>query len=209
MRVLVSCGVAVALSVVAALPADATLLRNVRPGVICRSAAALATLTRPDGSSRSVGASATPSDKAVATNGGCESLTGDGLIVQATEIRKNTSIVLYEGDLGQDAPKPYYVANIDFAPYAIPHTPLNDEIRRACPGKLEPFFLSDTSGDLDELDSFIATLPASDRETIDRLTAGKCEAGWRCQYGAEGDAVSELRLDRKWADYVCGQPNFP
>ncbi len=209
MRALLCCCVVLGWSALAATPAGATLLKNVRPGVMCRSADALAKLTLPDGSSRSAGSNAPLAMKAMATAGGCVDLDGSGVIVLAKDIRKNTSIVSYVDYAGGgDGPQPYYVANVDFVPFAVPKNAFNDELARHCPDKLEPIFVSDNQAVLDIMEGFEATLSPAVQKKITQV-ADRCEMGWRCNYVAGEEAFSKLGLDRQWADYLCQQKDFP
>ena len=94
----------------------------VKPGIACKSSAALAKLTRPDGSSRSEGTTASPESVQVARDGGCTRLrVGQKFI--ATSIRKNTSIVLADGTSSSQR-QTLIVPNIDLSINAIDHADL-------------------------------------------------------------------------------------
>ena len=90
--------VGAALPVLGDAPKDApandagTDLVAIRPGVMCASAAALASLTLPSGDSRTHAASPRPQDLAVARQGGCGDVTlGHAVLVQTRH--HNTSVV--------------------------------------------------------------------------------------------------------------------
>ncbi len=122
--------VGAALPVLGDAPGDApandagTDLVAIRPGVMCASAAALASLTLPSGDSRTHGASPRPQDLAVARQGGCGDVTlGHAVLVQTRH--HNTSVVTTG-----DPAAPVVVANIDFQPLADPAPASRDGYRR-------------------------------------------------------------------------------
>ena len=82
----------------------------IRPGVMCASAAALASLTLPDGDSRTHAPQPQPRDLATARQGGCRDLVM-GSLVQVRTAHRNSSVVT---DAGSAAP--LVVANVDFQP---------------------------------------------------------------------------------------------
>ena len=94
--------------------AAAYTLTATRPGVMCTGAAALAKLTRPDGSSRSAGAAPRPEDLAWKQSGGCLDILPSAT-VDAIAVRRNTSIVLYDAHDGRGVRR-FTVPNIDFTP---------------------------------------------------------------------------------------------
>ncbi len=126
-------------------PACAATLLPTRPGEMCKSAAALAKLTLPDGSSRAELENPRPQDTAIEMAGGCVEIMS-GMTVTLLTARKNTSIVLYKEGSGPTAQ--YVAPNIDFIDAAGPHPPteadatyppsiatttLLDAISRRCP----------------------------------------------------------------------------
>ena len=102
----------------------ATDLVAIRPGVMCASAAALASLTLPNGDSRTHAVSPRPQDLAIARQGGCKDLRlARAVLVQTPH--HNTSMVT-QGDPSA----PVVVANIDFQPLADPAPTGQNSYRR-------------------------------------------------------------------------------
>lgn len=106
------------LGMIALGPLRADTLVSVRPGVACTSADALARLTQPDGSSRSVSANATADAREIARRGGCLPFR-PGITVFPHSTRRQTSIVTAY-TLDRAGPLTLYVANIDFERFAVP-----------------------------------------------------------------------------------------
>ena len=106
MRVAAAFGIAMAL----AAHANAQELEAIRPGLMCHSAAALATLTLPNGDSRTH-RTARPADSTTAAAGGCIDIPL-GARVTVLQAFHNTSIVTY----GPSGTPPYVIPNIDFQP---------------------------------------------------------------------------------------------
>lgn len=100
--------------------ATAETLEAVRPGLMCRSADALAKLTMPDGSSSLAQGSLTKPfeqvrrERQAYVDGGCRDIP-DRVRVTTQAIRKLTSIVTYD-DRDGNGPQTYIVPNIDFKP---------------------------------------------------------------------------------------------
>ena len=101
-----------------------TDLVAIRPGVMCASAAALASLTLSTGDSRTHAASPRPQDLALARQGGCNDVTLGRAVLLRTP-HHNTSVVT-QGDPSA----PMVIANIDFQPLADPAPAGRDGYRR-------------------------------------------------------------------------------
>jgi hypothetical protein len=111
-----------------------------RPGLMCVSPAALATLTLPDGSNRGASSRARPEDEATKQAGQCIDIPS-GARVQAQQRRINTSLVRFDPG---DGARTFIVPNIDFAverpaPSAAPATddPIDaffSALDQHCPG---------------------------------------------------------------------------
>ena len=132
--------------------AHADVLVAVRPGVMCESAAALARLTRPDGSSRSALPSPDPRDLELKAAGGCVDIPL-GARIAVRESYRNTSHGRYDPGDGR-GPQDFVLPNIAFrplpgtgdrfpgsgrvmAPPSEPDTPdfLFSALEQACPEK--------------------------------------------------------------------------
>ena len=96
----------------------------IRPGVLCVSAAALASLTLPDGDSRTHVPSPRPQDLATARRGGCSDVVL-GHLVRVRTAHHNSSVVT-----GPGSSDPLVVANIDFQPLSDPLPPARDGLVR-------------------------------------------------------------------------------
>lgn len=122
----------VALFVLAA-PAAAETFVAVRPGLMCRSAEALAQLTLPDGS---------PRDLARARASFCLPLP-DGARLQVRSSQRNTSVVLYDAHDGT-GPRPFIIPNIDVRPLRFSGPALGPKDRATAPppqpGTLDAFW---------------------------------------------------------------------
>ena len=187
--------------------AHATLLKAVRPGVMCVSAEALARLTLHEGNSRSAGPGALPKYKQVAKAGGCIAI-GEGIVVAAEAIRKNTSIVAYHPfDSMEDGT--FYVPNIDFVRFTPPDTVFYREIRRRCPRKLEGIYIYDSASLIDMQSLFISSLPKLTQERIAAAVKGVCKVAEPCDYQAITQEEAKLRLDARRADFLCALQGFP
>jgi hypothetical protein len=187
--------------------AHAALLKAVRPGVMCSSAAALAKLTLHNGNSRSALPGASPRYRRIAAAGGCIALRKD-MIVTAEAIRKNTSIVTYHPYDGIGEGR-FYVPNIDFVRFTPPDTIFYREIRRHCPRKLDGIYVYDHIDLADMQNLFIASLPKSMQDRIAASVHYSCKADQRCVYRAEARAESRLHLDARHADFLCRLKGFP
>ncbi len=181
-------------------PAAAYTLTATRPGVMCTGAAALAKLTRPDGSSRSAGADPRPEDLAWKKNGGCVDILPSTTTVDAVAVRRNTSIVLYDAHDGRGVRR-FTVPNIDFAPGEAsaagpppPHGPawpdanykplveaekLLAAVRRTCPeqGWNERLLSHMEAG---PWDSVTEQLTPAQHASMEKEISLQCEAGLSC-----------------------------
>jgi hypothetical protein len=90
-------------------PAASQELVAIKPGLMCRSADALAQLTLPNGDSRTHSAARRPHDLALAASGGCIDIPPNARVT-VRQAFHNTSIVTY----GSTDGAPYVVPNIDF-----------------------------------------------------------------------------------------------
>ena len=109
MRILIaSCS----LALLPLAPALADTLVATNPGLMCTSAAALAKLTRPDGTSRTAYPEARPEDWSIKQAGGCIDIV-PGSEVTVLRAMKNTSVVSYDAHDGRRALS-FTVPNIDF-----------------------------------------------------------------------------------------------
>ena len=106
------------LTLLSPAPALADGLIATSPGLMCTSAAALAELTRPDGSGRTAYPDARPQDRDARQAGGCIDIL-PGTEVTVLHARKNTSVVSYDAHDGRGA-RSFTVPNIDFTPEAKP-----------------------------------------------------------------------------------------
>ncbi len=108
-------------AIAASLPAVADDLVAVRPGVLCASAAALASLTLPGGDSRTHVPSPRPQDLATARRGGCNDVVL-GHLVEVRAAHRNSSVVTSPG-----SSDPLFAPNVDFQPLAdVPSPPAWD-----------------------------------------------------------------------------------
>ena len=122
--------------------AQAQTMVATRPGLMCTSAGALATLTLPDGSNRGAGPHAHADDDATKQMGGCIDIPPDARVA-VHQRRINTSIVSYNPG---DGDRVFTVPNIDFsvqhdtasvpadAPPGDPITAFFSALGRDCPG---------------------------------------------------------------------------
>ena len=107
-RVLIGFGVLAVLPGTQAL--SDTLIAS-RPGLMCTSASALATLTLPDGSGRAASPHARAGDAALEQQGGCLAIP-NGARATLQTARRNTSIVTFDAGDGR-GPRTFVVPNVD------------------------------------------------------------------------------------------------
>ena len=189
-----------ALGMAVAPAAHADLLRSTKPGVMCRSADALAKLSRPDGSSPTVDATPSPAVQAIADAGGCNNFR-PGTVVILVNARRNTSIVRADSQTGDGVLDTFFVPNVDYAPYTPPHTVFNDTVRARCPAKLDEFMALDPPS----MD-FVASLPAPVRAGIEQAVDNVCSAYIPCIREQRAVQIGKRNLDQRWAEFDCRQP---
>lgn len=192
-------GLAASLTVVA-LPARAALLEAKRASVMCVSAGALAKLARPDGGSRDVGDHVPPAIAAIARVGDCTDFPKGHIVILETA-RGHTSIVRSDSLSGDGVMIEAVVANIDFGPYAPPHTVFTDTIRKQCPGLLDGIAAEDPPRT-----AFIASLPPPVRTSIGKALDDTCGPDGACLARTEADEIGRRHLDDRWATFLCAHP---
>jgi len=92
----------------------------IKPGIMCRSSTALATLTLPGGDSRTHRLPPNDRDLATAGTGGCEDLS-IGRTLNVVKAFRNTAIVTLDDDRQIGSTTFYIAPIIDLAPASVPH----------------------------------------------------------------------------------------
>ena len=171
---------------------------------MCRSADALAKLSRPDGSSPTVDAIPSPAVQAIADAGGCNNFR-PGTVVILMNARRNTSVVRADSQAdsqtGDGVLDTFIVPNIDYAPYTPPHTVFNDTIRARCPAKLDEFMALDPPS----MD-FVASLPPVVRAGIEKAVQDACAEYIPCIREQRAVQIGKRNLDQRWAEFDCRRP---
>ncbi len=167
---------------------------------MCRSADALAKLSRPDGSSPTLDANPSPAVQAIDEAGGCANFR-PGNVVILMNARRNTSVVRADSQTGDGVLETFVVPNIDYAPYTPPHTVFNDTIRAHCPAKLDELMALDPPSM-----NFVASLPPPVRAGIGKAVEDACNDYLPCVREQRAVQIGKRNLDQRWAEFVCRQP---
>lgn len=200
----------------------------VKPGIMCRSSAALAILTLPGGDSRTHRLPPRDRDLTTAGKGGCQDLR-IGQFLNVVKMFRNTAIVTLVVDKPWEGPPAFYIApTIDLAPasgrQSEPTTPPSQVPRFRRDESMSEMILTSLIGQ-DE-DVFIKAHPEGDCSdpqpgvescVYQAVGQGKCPVAFRCSnaiyefhHGRMTSFQTGLSLERDWkAAYRLAQEHYP